>query len=356
MNEINKENNIENNTNTDNNTGINDETGNDSAGTVKDSIIVRENNFISQSPHIWRGISSAKIMYIFFASLIFPSVAAVYFFGLRAFWVMFSSTVTAVLIELIIKKARKKNFKMDGSALITGLLLALTLPPRIPIWMVVIGSAFSIALAKEAFGGLGYNIFNPALAGRAFLAISFPTYMTQWYLPGSFGVDAVTSASPLGESFVIAGSKMDLYRDLFFGNVAGSIGETSAMLIIIAGILLIAFKIIDWKIPLVYVATVVIMSLIFGEDILFQVMAGGLLFGAVFMATDYVTSPVTGPGRIVFAFGCGLITFLIRRFGAMPEGVCFSILIMNGFTPLIDRYIRPKPFGFVRPEKTKQAK
>jgi electron transport complex protein RnfD len=128
------------------------------------------------------------------------------------------------------------------------------------------------------------------------------------------------------------------------------------MLIILAGILLIAFRIIDWKIPLVYVATVVIMSLIFGEDILFQVMAGGLLFGAVFMATDYVTSPVTGLGRIIFAVGCGLITFLIRRFGAMPEGVCFSILVMNGFTPLIDRYIRPKPFGYMKPQKAKQAK
>ncbi len=354
MNEINKENINEDNSK---NNVLNDSKADEvSSEAAKESIIVRENNFISQSPHIWRGISSAKIMYIFFASLIFPSVAAVYFFGLRALWVMLASTITSVVVELIIKKARKKNFKMDGSALITGLLLALTLPPRIPIWMVVIGAAFSIALAKEAFGGLGYNIFNPALAGRAFLAICFPTFMTQWYLPGNSGIDAVTSASPLGESFVAEGSKIAFYRDLFFGNVAGSIGETSAMLIIIAGILLIAFRIIDWKIPLVYVATVVIMSLIFGEDILFQVMAGGLLFGAVFMATDYVTSPVTGLGRIVFAIGCGLITFLIRRFGAMPEGVCFSILVMNGFTPLIDKYIRPKPFGYVKPQKAKQAK
>ncbi|MDD3519932.1 MAG: RnfABCDGE type electron transport complex subunit D [Actinomycetota bacterium] len=354
MNGTNKENITEN--NAENNVLDDSKVSDTTVGAAKDNIIVRDNNFISQSPHIWRGISSAKIMYIFLASLIFPSVAAVYFFGLRAFWVMLASTATAVLVELIIKKARKKRFKMDGSALITGLLLALTLPPRIPIWMVVIGAAFSIALAKEVFGGLGHNIFNPALAGRAFLAICFPTFMTQWYLPGNYGVDAVTSASPLSENFIFQGTNMALYRDMFFGNTAGSIGETSAMLIILAGILLIAFRIIDWKIPLVYVATVVIMSLIFGEDILFQVMAGGLLFGAVFMATDYVTSPVTGLGRIIFAVGCGLITFLIRRFGAMPEGVCFSILVMNGFTPLIDRYIRPKPFGYMKPQKAKQAK
>lgn len=333
-------------------------TGSENSGTqmADEPIIVRENNVISQSPHIWRGVTSARLMYIFLASLVFPTAAALYFFGLRAFWIMFASTVTAFITELIIKKARKKDFKMDGSALITGLLLALTLPPRLPIWMVVIGSAFSIALAKEAFGGLGHNIFNPALAGRAFLAISFPAHMTQWFAPGNFRADAVTTASPLSESFVLESSKAGFYKDLFLGSRAGSIGETSILLIIIAAIFLLAFKIIDWKIPLVYIATVALLSFAFGEDVLFQVMAGGLLFGAVFMATDYVTSPVTGPGRIVFAVGCGLVTFIIRRFGAMPEGVCFSILIMNGFTPLIDKYLRPKPFGYVKPVKVKQEK
>ena len=341
MNELNKEN-----SNT---------TQNGQAPAEEEPIIVRQYNFISQSPHIWRGITSARLMYIFLASLAFPTIAALYFFGLKAFWIMFASTLTAVVTELIIKKARKKKFKMDGSALITGLLLALTLPPRLPIWMAVIGSAFSIALAKEAFGGLGHNIFNPALAGRAFLAICFPVHMTQWFAPGSFGADAVTTASPLSESFVLESSKAGFYRELFFGSRAGSIGETSVLLIVIAAIFLLAFKIIDWKIPLVYVATVALLSFAFGEDVLFQVMAGGLLFGAVFMATDYVTSPVTGPGRLIFAAGCGLVTFLIRRFGAMPEGVCFSILVMNGFTPLIDKYMRPKPFGYVKPAKAKQA-
>jgi electron transport complex protein RnfD len=311
---------------------------------------------ISHAPHIWSGFSTSKIMYIFLASLIPPTAAAIYFFGLRAFWIIIASTITAPLVEFIIKKARKKKFIMDGSALITGLLLALTLPPRIPIWMAVTGSAFSIAIAKEAFGGLGYNIFNPALAGRAFLAICFPVEMTKWYLPQTFAADAVTSATPLNESFVYEGSKIALYKNMFFGNIGGSIGETSALLILIAFIFLIVFKIIDWKVPVIFIATVALLSFLWGDDVLFQILAGGLMFGAVFMATDYVTTPVTSNGRILFALGCGLITFVIRKFGAMPEGVCFSILIMNGFTPLIDRYVRPKPFGYIREKPKMKSK
>lgn len=322
----------------------NKETENNSFNNMNDKNIL----LISHSPHIWNRFSTSKIMYIFLATLIFPAAAAIYFFGLRAFWIIAASTVSAVFIEFIIKKARKKKFIMDGSALITGVLLALTLPPRIPIWMVVIGSAFSIAIAKEAFGGIGYNIFNPALAGRAFLAICFPAEMTRWYMPQNFGVDAVTSATPLSDSFVYEGSRIVLYKNMFFGNTGGSIGETSALLIIAAFIFLIILRIIDWKVPFIFIATVAIFSLIWGDDVLFQVLAGGLMFGAVFMATDYVTTPVTNLGRAIFAVGCGLITFVIRKFGAMPEGVCFSILIMNGFMPLIDRYVKPKPFGFVK--------
>jgi electron transport complex protein RnfD len=326
------------------------------AGDKKAAGVYGDNEFqISHPPHIWSGFSTSKIMYIFLASLILPAASAVYFFGLRALWIIVSSGITAVLVEFIIKKARKKRFIMDGSALITGLLLALTLPPRIPIWMVVVGSAFAIAIAKEAFGGIGYNIFNPALAGRAFLAICFPVEMTKWYLPQSAGADAITSATPLGESFVFEGSKIALYKNMFFGNTGGSIGETSALLILIAFLFLVVFRIIDWKVPVIFIATVAVFSLLWGDDILFQVLAGGLMFGAVFMATDYVTTPVTATGKIIFALGCGVITFVIRKFGAMPEGVCFSILIMNGFTPLIDRYIRPKPFGFVK-EKPKKVK
>jgi electron transport complex protein RnfD len=309
---------------------------------------------ISHPPHIWKGFSTAKIMYIVLAVLFLPAGAAVYFFGLHALWVMLSSTATAVLVEFTIRKLRKKRFVMDGSAAITGLLLALTLPPRIPIWMVIVGSAFSIAIVKEAFGGLGYNIFNPALAGRAFLAICFPVRMTEWYIPGNFAVDAMTSATPLSESYIYEGTKVSLYKDLFFGNVAGSIGETSALIIIIGGLVLISLRLIDWRIPLIYIGTVAAGTLVFGQDAVFQIFAGGLMLGAFFMATDYVTSPVTPLGRSIFAFGAGIITLLIRNFGAMPEGVCFAILVMNALTPLIDKYVRPKPFGYLRkPAKVK---
>ena len=318
--------------------------------------------YIAHPPHIWGGFSTAKVMYIVLAALALPSAAAVYFFGLRALYIIIISMATALLTEFAIKKLRKKPFYMDGSALITGLLFALVLPPRIPFWMAVVGAAFSIAIAKEAFGGLGFNIFNPALAGRAFLAICFPTAMTSWYLPakwfapGYLAADALTSASPLSENYIYEGTRAALYRDLFFGNIAGSMGETSAIAILIGGIILIAMRLIDWKIPAVYIGTVALGSLIFGNDVLFQVLAGGLMIGAFFMATDYVTSPVTGTGRIIFAFGAGIITLLIRNFGAIPEGVAFSILIMNAFTPLIDKYVRPKPFGFVKKAEKKDGK
>lgn len=303
---------------------------------------------ISHPPHIWKGFSTPKIMYIVLAVLLLPAGAAVYFFGLHALWVMISSTATAVFIEYAIRKLRKKRFVMDGSAAITGLLLALTLPPRIPIWMVILGSAFSIAIAKEAFGGLGYNIFNPALAGRAFLAISFPVQMTQWYMPKEFVTDAMTSATPLSEAYVYVGTRTALYKDLFFGNIAGSIGETSALIIITGGLILIFLRLIDWRIPVIYIGTVAAGALVFGQDAVFQIFAGGLMLGAFFMATDYVTSPVTPLGRSIFAFGAGVITLLVRSFGALPEGVLFAILIMNAFTPLIDKYVRPKPFGYLR--------
>lgn len=311
----------------------------------------RKQFLVSHSPHIWSGFSTSKIMYIVVIALFFPMAASIYYFGFDAIYVIIACTATAVLTEFVIKKLRKKRFIMDGSAVITGLLLALTLPPKIPIWMAVIGAAFGIAIAKEAFGGLGNNIFNPALAGRAFLAVCFSQQMTTWTLPSFFGPDAITGASPLGEGFVFAGDKIDLYMDLFFGNIAGSLGETSALAIIIGGIIMLAFRVIDWKIPVIYIATVALGSYLLGSDVVFQLFSGGLMLGAFFMATDYATSPVTGNGKIIFAVGLGVLTVLIRRFGSMPEGVAFSILIMNSFVPLIDRYIRPKPFGYKKEKK-----
>jgi len=309
------------------------------------------NILISHAPHIWRGFSTSKIMYIVVAALLFPTAAGIYFFGYYAIYIILASIITAVLTEFVIKKLRKKRFIMDGSAVITGLLFALILPPRLPLWMVVLGAFFSIAVAKEAFGGLGYNIFNPALAGRAFLSVCFPKEMTTWVLPPHFNYDAVTGATPLAENFVPQADKLASYKNLFFGNIGGSLGETSVMLILIGAAVLFAFRIIDWRIPTFYIGTVALGSLLMGKDVLFQVLAGGLMLGAFFMATDYVTSPVTGNGRIIFGVGLGVLTVLIRNFSNMPEGVCFSILIMNAFTPLIDKYVRIKPFGFYKKKK-----
>jgi len=309
------------------------------------------NILISHAPHIWRGFSTSKIMYIVVAALLFPTAAGIYFFGYYAIYIILASIITAVLTEFVIKKLRKKRFIMDGSAVITGLLFALILPPRLPLWMVVIGTFFSIAVAKEAFGGLGYNIFNPALAGRAFLSVCFPKEMTTWVLPPHFNYDAVTGATPLAENFVPQADKLASYKNLFFGNIGGSLGETSAMLILIGAAVLFVFRIIDWRIPTFYIGTVALGSLLMREDVIFQILAGGLMIGAFFMATDYVTSPVTGNGRIIFGVGLGVLTVLIRNFSNMPEGVCFSILIMNAFTPLIDKYVKIKPFGFYKKKK-----
>jgi len=312
-----------------------------------------ENNklLISHAPHIWGGFSTSKIMFIVAFALLFPTAAAIYFFGYYAIYMILTSVSAAVLSEFVIKKLRKKRFIMDGSSVVTGLLLALTLPPRIPLWMVAIGAFFSIAIAREAFGGLGYNIFNPALAGRAFLSVCFPGEMTSWVIPPHFNYDAITGATPLGENFTYQADKLSLYKDLFFGNRGGSLGETSVMLILIGAAILIILRIIDWRIPVFYIGTVALGSFLIGRDVLFQVMAGGLMIGAFFMATDYVTSPVTRNGRIIFGVCLGILTVLIRNFGSLPEGVAFSILIMNAFTPLIDRYIRIKPFGFRKKEK-----
>jgi len=306
---------------------------------------------ISHAPHIWGGFSTNKIMFIVVFALLFPTAAAIYFFGLYAIYIILTSIATAVLSEFVIKKLRKKRFIMDGSAVVTGLLLALTLPPRIPLWMVVIGAFFAIAVVKEAFGGLGYNIFNPALAGRAFLSVSFPNEMTSWIIPPHFNYDAITGATPLNDNFTYYADKLSLYKDLFFGNRGGSLGETSVMLILIGAAILLVLRIIDWKIPVIYIGVVALGSLLMGKDVLFQVMAGGLMIGAFFMATDYVTSPVTWKGRIIFTVGVGILTVLMRNFSNMPEGVCFSILIMNAFVPLIDKYVRIKPFGFIRKKK-----
>ncbi|MBA7560142.1 Proton-translocating ferredoxin:NAD(+) oxidoreductase complex subunit D [subsurface metagenome] len=306
---------------------------------------------VSPGPHLWRGQSVSKIMYIVVLALMFPTAAGVYFFGYHALSVIAVSIAAAVLAEYTVKKLRKRAFVMDGSAVVTGLLLALILPPTIPLWMVAVGSVFSIAIVKEAFGGLGHNIFNPALGGRAFLAACFAGVMTTWKAPMGFGADAVTTATPLSSNFIWEGDKLSLYQDLFLGNTGGSIGETSALLILVGGILLLALGIISWRIPVAYIGTVALLTLALGQDAIFHVLAGGLMIGAFFMATDYVTSPITARGKIIFGIGAGILTVVIRRFGGLPEGVCYSILFMNALTPLIDRYVKVRPYGLVKKVK-----
>jgi len=304
---------------------------------------------LSPAPHVRGKTSISRDMYLVVLALLLPAAGAVYFFGLYVLLMLGVGVISCVLTEVAAKALRRKSFHMDGSAVITGLLLVLVLPPRSPLWVVVIGSVFAIGIAKEAFGGLGCNIFNPALAGRAFVSISFAGVLGRWILPTtSWLADAVTSATPLSEGFVTTMTKPELYRALFLGHVGGSAGETSALLILIGGAMLLAFGIIKWHIPVFYIATVFVLSWIMGQDPLFHILAGGLMLGAFFMATDYVTGPLTTRGRILFAVGAGVLVVLIRLIGSMPEGVAYSILVMNAFTPLIDRYTRPRPLGMPR--------
>lgn len=302
---------------------------------------------ISPSPHLWRGPSVSRIMYLVVLALMFPTGAAIYFFGYRALSVLGVSVGTALLTEYVCKKMRGHAFVMDGSAVVTGILLGLILPPMIPLWMVAAGAAFAIGIAREIFGGLGHNIFNPALAARAFMSVSFSLPMTTWVEPTGFGADAVTSATPL--SGVSGWQQFDptAYQAMFLGNTAGSLGETSALAILIGGGLLLALGVMNWRIPALYVGMVALLALAFGQDPLFHILAGGLMLGAFFMATDYVTSPLTNRGKMIFGVSLGVLTMLIRHFGGMPEGVCYSILFMNAITPLIDRYAKERPYGLV---------
>ena len=307
---------------------------------------------VSPGPHLWRENSINRIMYIVILTLMLPVGAAIYYFGTRAVLLIVSCVLTSVATEYGVKKLRKRSFRMDGSAVITGLLLALVLPASLPVWMAVIGSVFAIAIVKESFGGLGHNIFNPALGARAFLTLCFPVEMTTWISPSGFSPDAVTIATPLSERFVWEGTKTNLYGDMLLGNIGGSLGETSALLIIIGGIILIVLKLIDWRIPVAYIGTVALFTLILREDVLYYLLSGGLMLGAFFMATDYVTSPLTRRGKVIFGIGAGLITTVIRIYGGLAEGVCFSILFMNAVTPLIDRYLKTRPYGLVKKAKS----
>lgn len=307
---------------------------------------------VSSSPHQHTTVSTPVIMSDVILALMPASFAGVWFFGLPALSMMAVCVGSAVITEAVLQKICGKPVTVrDYSAAVTGLLLALVVPPALPLWAGAIGSIFSIAIAKFVFGGLGQNIFNPALIGRAFLLASWPVFMTGWRwpiqeAPWISGFDALTTATPL---VLMKYMKVKApYANLFFGQVAGSIGETSAVAILIGAAYLIYRGHISLRIPLSFIGTVAVVTALFGQDPLFHILAGGLLLGAFFMATDYVTSPVTPKGQIAFGIGCGVIVALIRLYGGYPEGVCYAILIMNAATALVERYTIPRKFGEVK--------
>ncbi|HHW72979.1 MAG TPA: RnfABCDGE type electron transport complex subunit D [Firmicutes bacterium] len=292
---------------------------------------------VSPSPHVRDTDTTEKIMFAVLIALLPVVAAAIYFFRWDAVRVLLLSAGSAVATETIWQRLRRKPIRIgDGSALITGVLLALSLPPTIPSWMVIVGSAFAIAIGKQVFGGLGHNPFNPALVGRAFMLASFSQAMTKWTPP----IDGVSAATPLA-----LGAAVSRVPDLFFGSVAGSLGETSALAILLGGIYLFYKGVIDYRIPVSICATVTVFALLAGEDPIFHLLAGSVLFAAVYMATDMVTSPITKPGRWIFGVGVAVIIMLIRIWGGYPEGVTFAILLMNAATPLINRWTRPRIYG-----------
>lgn len=304
---------------------------------------------ISVSPHIYSPVDTRLMMKGVLKALIPVFIASIWFFRLRAVWLIVTAVAACVLTEYLVRKLARKKMRLDDySAVVTALLFALVLPPSIPLWMVFLGGVFAVIFGKEIFGGLGHNIFNPALLARAFLMAAFPVALTTWVHP--ITLDAVTGATPLGlAKFNFQGTP---YLNLLIGNVSGSLGETSALALLLALAYLLYFKIIDYRVPLAFVGSVAAFATVAYladpakiQPPLFYLLAGGLFIGAFFMATDPVTTPITPLGRWVFGIGCALITMIIRLWSGLPEGVMYSILLMNALTPLINRMTGPKRFG-----------
>ena len=313
-----------------------------------------ENNLLAgSSPHIQSSENVHGIMRDVLIALIPAAAASIYFFKLQAVLLILVTSISCVLAEYIWTRIVKKpNTLNDLSAVVTGVLLAFNLSPAVPLWVAAIGGAFAIIIVKQLFGGLGHNFVNPALAARAFLMASWPVQMTTWKIPGA---DAVSSATPLEliKSGSEATGQLPGLMDLFIGNVGGCLGETSVLALLLGATYLLARRVITFETPVAFIGTVALMTWILGGETLFtgdfiyHILAGGLMLGAFYMATDYTTSPVTFKGRIIMGVGCGLLTAVIRMFGGYPEGVSYSILLMNLAVPMIDRYIIPKSFGGV---------
>ncbi|MCQ2240193.1 RnfABCDGE type electron transport complex subunit D [Treponema sp.] len=301
--------------------------------------------YLSSSPHFTEGLSTQKVMLMVIISMLPECIAGVMFFGAAALVRILVSVAACVAFEGLYQKITKQKIRIANlSAVVSGILLALVIPSTTPVWMVVLGALVAMVVAKGLFGGIGANVFNPALTGRAFMFISFPAAMGAcWFNPEIDAVSGATILSQIKNGAVTA--TPDLYMQYFLGNRAGCIGETSILLILISFLFLFATHIIDWRAPVAMVATTAICTLVSGGDVLLALLTGGLLFGATFMVTDYATSPLTGYGRLVFGFGCGLITFLIRKLGGYPEGVMFSILIMNCFTSFLNNLTR-RMYGY----------
>ncbi|WP_243660173.1 RnfABCDGE type electron transport complex subunit D [Miniphocaeibacter halophilus] len=311
----------------------------------KENIKVSETNFdniltVSATPHIRSSETSSRIMLDVVIALVPALIAGTYFFGLRALMLVLVSVAAAVLSEFVFQKITKKESTItDLSAVVTGILVAFNVPSTLPFYMVAFGSFFAIVVVKQLFGGIGSNFMNPALAARAALMASWPKEMANFVAPGA---DAISTATPL------SGGEAVTLMDAFIGKMPGTIGEVSAICLLIGAAYLLVRKVISIRIPLVYILSTVVFLFAFGipaNKLLDQVLYGGLILGAFFMATDYVTAPVSKKGQVIFALGCGLITAAIRMFGSLPEGVSYSILVMNVATPLIEKFTTPKAYG-----------
>lgn len=303
------------------------------------------NLIVSSAPHVVSPTNTSKIMRDVIIALLPALAMAVYVFGMKALIMAITCVVASVFFEWAIRKILgRDNTIGDLSAVVTGLLLSYNLPANLPLWMAVIGCFVSIVIVKQLFGGIGQNFANPAIVGRIVLFISFATPMTTWMLPLSQQTtDAVTGATPLG--LYAKGLDVPSNMEMFIGTIGGSMGEISAAALILGGIYLVIKKVIEPTIPVVFIATVAIFAMASGLDPVFHICAGGVMLGAIFMATDYVTSPITTKGKIIFGIGCGLLTMIIRLYASYPEGVSFAILIMNILTPHIDNLCIPKLNG-----------
>ena len=308
---------------------------------------------VSSAPHITGKDTTASLMRDLIIAMVPAMVASTLFFGIQSLILTAVSVLACVAFEYLYEKMLKKPITVgDLSAAVTGILLAFNCPPTLPLWTVVIGAFFAIVIVKQLFGGLGYNFANPAIVARIILGLGYTGLMTSWTFPATFSGDAVASATPLA---VYANTGVaPKYMDMFIGTTGGVLGETSALALLLGFVYLVVRKVISPTIPVTYVATVAVMAVVLGVDPVVYVLGGGLLLGAIFMATDYVTSPYTEKGKIIFGIGLGLITVIIRRYGSMTEGVSYAILLMNLVVPYINKATRQKPLG--APKAVKEAK